>query len=108
MSIAVDIDDKKLALAKEMGAVAAINSTAVADVSEAVMEISKGGVHVSLDALGNPITCFNSIKNLRRRGKHVQVGLMLADHATPQVPNGQDYRSGAGNIGFSRHAGPSL
>ena len=84
--IAVDIDDKKLALAKEMGAVAAINSTAVADVSEAVMEISKGGVHVSLDALGNPITCFNSIKNLRRRGKHVQVGLMLADHATPQVP----------------------
>ena len=84
--IAVDIDDKKLALAKEMGAVAAINSTAVADVSESVMEISKGGVHVSLDALGNPITCFNSIKNLRRRGKHVQVGLMLADHATPQVP----------------------
>ena len=84
--IAVDIDDKKLALAKEMGAVAAINSTSVADVAEAVMEISKGGVHVSLDALGNPVTCFNSIQNLRRRGKHVQVGLMLADHATPSVP----------------------
>ena len=28
----------------------------------------------------------NSINNLRRRGRHVQVGLMLADHAKPQIP----------------------
>lgn len=41
---------------------------------------------MSLDALGHPETCFNSILNLRRRGKHVQVGLMLADHSTPAVP----------------------
>ncbi|TIO88749.1 MAG: alcohol dehydrogenase, partial [Mesorhizobium sp.] len=33
-----------------------------------------------------PTTCFNSIANLRRRGRHVQVGLMLGDHARPQVP----------------------
>jgi len=84
--IAIDIDDAKLALAKQLGAVATVNGAAVADVPEAVMEITKGGAHVSLDALGHPVTCFNSIQNLRRRGKHVQVGLMLADHATPQVP----------------------
>lgn len=84
--IAIDIDDAKLALAKQLGAVATLNGADVADVPEAVMEITKGGVHVSLDALGHPVTCFNSIQNLRRRGKHVQVGLMLADHATPQVP----------------------
>ena len=84
--IAVDIDDRKLALAKELGAVATINSTSIANVAEAVMDLSGGGAHVSLDALGHPVTCFNSIQNLRRRGKHVQVGLMLADHATPQVP----------------------
>ncbi|WP_319411674.1 zinc-dependent alcohol dehydrogenase family protein [uncultured Cohaesibacter sp.] len=84
--IAIDIDDRKLALAKQLGAVAAINSTGLANVAEAVMDISKGGVHVSLDALGHPVTCFNSIQNLRRRGKHIQVGLMLADHATPQIP----------------------
>jgi alcohol dehydrogenase len=58
----------------------------VADVVEAVVEITQGGAHVSLDALGHPTTCFNSISNLRKRGKHVQVGLMLADHSTPAIP----------------------
>lgn len=84
--IAIDIDDEKLALARDLGAVATINGTSVADVPEAVIELTRGGAHVSLDALGHPITCFNSIQNLRPRGKHVQVGLMLGDHATPQVP----------------------
>jgi D-arabinose 1-dehydrogenase-like Zn-dependent alcohol dehydrogenase len=84
--IAIDIDDAKLALAKELGAVATINGATVADVSEAVIEITKGGAHVSLDALGHPVTCFNSIQNLRPRGKHVQVGLMLGEHTTPQIP----------------------
>lgn len=84
--IAIDIDDDKLALAKALGAVATINGASVANVSEAVIELTKGGAHVSLDALGHPVTCFNSIQNLRPRGKHIQVGLMLADHATPQIP----------------------
>ena len=84
--IAIDIDDAKLALAKALGAVATINGATVADVPEAVVEITKGGAHVSLDALGHPVTCFNSIQNLRPRGKHVQVGLMLGEHTTPQVP----------------------
>lgn len=83
--IAIDIDDAKLELAKGLGAVATING-AYADVPEAVIEITKGGAHVSLDALGHPTTCFNSIQNLRPRGKHVQVGLMLGDHTTPAVP----------------------
>ncbi|MEJ2038757.1 MAG: hypothetical protein P8X55_07460, partial [Desulfosarcinaceae bacterium] len=30
--------------------------------------------------------CFNSVANLRKRGKHIQVGLMLADHRHPAVP----------------------
>ncbi|HEX8047784.1 zinc-binding dehydrogenase, partial [Rhizobium sp.] len=69
--------------------VATINAAGVADVAEAVREITKGGAHVSIDALGHPVTCFNSIKNLRRRGRHVQVGLMLGDYATPQIPMAQ-------------------
>lgn len=84
--IAIDIADDKLALARAVGAVATVNATQVADVAQAVREISKGGVHVSLDALGHPTTCFNSISNLRKRGKHVQVGLMLGEHTTPAVP----------------------
>ena len=84
--LAIDISSEKLDFAKKMGAVAAINAREVADVAEAVREITGGGAHASVDALGSPVTCFNSIKNLRRRGRHVQVGLMLADHSTPAVP----------------------
>jgi len=84
--IAIDIADDKLELARSLGAVATINANKVASVIEAVAEITKGGAHVSLDALGHPMTCVNSIKSLRKRGKHIQVGLLLADHANPQIP----------------------
>ena len=84
--IAIDISDEKLAMARAMGAVATVNATKVVNVVEAVVDITHGGVHVSLDALGHPTTCFNSISNLRRRGKHIQVGLMLAENSTPAIP----------------------
>lgn len=84
--VAIDIADDKLALAKALGASVTIDSRAVTDVSEAVRDVTGGGAHVSVDALGHPQTCCNSILNLRRRGRHVQVGLMLADHATPAIP----------------------
>lgn len=83
--IGVDLDPAKLELAKELGAVAVVNG-AEADVPEAIKEITKGGAHVSLDALGHPVTLTNSILCLRPRGKHVQVGLMLGDHAAPSIP----------------------
>jgi alcohol dehydrogenase len=84
--IAIDISDEKLSLARALGAAATVNTNRVANVVEAVMEITQGGAHVSLDALGHPTTCFNSISNLRKRGKHIQVGLMLANHSTPAIP----------------------
>ncbi|PZO77989.1 MAG: alcohol dehydrogenase [Mesorhizobium amorphae] len=84
--VAVDVTETKLALARAMGASATVNSRDVASVVEAVREITGGGAHLSIDALGHPETCFNSIANLRRRGRHVQVGLMLGDAARPQVP----------------------
>lgn len=87
--IAIDINTTALEKAKELGAEATINAREVADVVEAVQEISKGGVHVSMDALGNPDTCFNSIANLRKRGKHIQVGLMVADYSEPKIPMGK-------------------
>lgn len=84
--IAIDIAQDKLDLAQSLGAAVTVNASQVDDVVGAVMEISGGGVHVSLDALGHPTTCFNSISNLRKRGKHVQVGLMLGGNNTPIVP----------------------
>lgn len=84
--VAIDISAEKLQLASAMGAVATLDATQVADVAEAVIEITGGGAHVSLDALGHPVTCFNSISNLRKRGRHIQVGLMLAEQSTPAIP----------------------
>lgn len=87
--VAIDLDPAKLEFAKSIGAVATVNGGAGADVVETVREITGGGAHVSLDALGHRVTSFNSIRNLRRRGRHVQVGLMLGDDAAPPVPMAQ-------------------
>lgn len=84
--IAVDINEETLNLAKALGATTLINANKNTDVVAQVKEITKGGVHVSLDALGSATTCFNSIANLRKRGKHIQVGLMTGDHQHPKVP----------------------
>ncbi len=84
--VAVDITDEKLVHAKSMGAVATVNARNVPDVAKAIREITHGGAHVSLDALGSSKTAYNSVSCLRRRGKHIQVGLMLADDADAAVP----------------------
>ena len=84
--IAIDLSEEKLALARQCGAIAGIDATKAGDVVAAIRDATQGGAHVSMDALGSPRTCFNSIACLRRRGRHVQVGLMLGDHATPSIP----------------------
>ena len=84
--VAIDISEEALSLAGALGAVATVNATQIANVAEAIIEITHGGAHVSLDALGHPTTCFNSISNLRKRGKHIQVGLTLAEQSTPAIP----------------------
>jgi alcohol dehydrogenase len=86
--IAIDIDDAKLDFARSVGATHTVNARSESSVVEAVMELSKGGAHISLDALGSAETCRNSILNLRKRGRHIQVGLMVADDSTPRIPMG--------------------
>ena len=84
--VAIDISAAALALARSLGAVATVNAAEVDDVAEAVIGITDGGAQVSLDALGHPVTCFGSISSLRKRGRHVQVGLLLGEHRTPAIP----------------------
>jgi alcohol dehydrogenase len=84
--VAVDIDDAKLDYARSVGAAITLNSRKVENVVEAVREVTGGGAHLSIDALGSPATCFNSIACLRKRGKHVQIGLMLGDQHHPAIP----------------------
>ncbi|HPF46617.1 MAG: zinc-dependent alcohol dehydrogenase family protein [Alphaproteobacteria bacterium] len=83
--IAIDIDDEKLKFASTIGADFTINGLQE-NVPEAVRKISKRGAHISIDALGNPVTCENSIRSLKKRGKHIQVGLLVADQSKPGLP----------------------
>ena len=82
---AVDISDEKCKLASDLGADFTINANKN-DAVQAVKELSGGGVHVSIDALGHTTTCLNSISGLRKCGKHIQIGLMASSHATPPIP----------------------
>lgn len=84
--VAIDIDDRKLAFAREIGAAAVVNSKTSENAVEAVKEITGGGAHVSIDALGSAETCFNSIANLRKRGRHIQVGIMEAGQHKTAIP----------------------
>ena len=84
--IAVDISDEKLAVAKAAGANFLLNGKINTDISAAIQELTKGGAHVSIDALGSKITCFNSIACLRKRGKHIQIGLMAGSETNPPIP----------------------
>jgi len=72
--IAVDLDDRKLELAKKAGAQHVINGKKE-DPVKAVMDLTGGGAHVSVDALGIATTCRNAVMSLRKRGRHVQIGL---------------------------------
>jgi alcohol dehydrogenase len=87
--IAIDIADAQLDLARSIGATATLNARSVKDIPAAVREITGGGAHVSIDALGNPQTCFDSIACLAKRGKHIQVGLLLAEQSRPPLPMDQ-------------------
>jgi alcohol dehydrogenase len=87
--IAIDIDDNKLAFAKTIGAAYTINAGKVLQIPEAIVLITKGGAHVSVDALGSRETCINSIRCLRKQGKHIQLGLMAGTEANPPLPMGE-------------------
>ena len=73
--IAVDVDDRALTLAREVGAEHAVNATA-GDVVEAILQRVPAGVDVSIDALGSVPTADAAVRSLRIQGRHVQIGLL--------------------------------
>jgi len=88
--VAVDVSAAALERARELGAEAVVTADATggataadqagngasAGVAAAVAEVTGGGAHVSVDALGSPAIAAESLRCLRRRGRHVQVGLL--------------------------------
>lgn len=84
--VAVDLSPRALELAREFGAAECVEASRDArpeETADAVRELTGGGAHLSLDALGSPATCAASVGSLRRRGRHVQVGLLPQDPTLP-------------------------
>lgn len=83
--IAIDIAEDKLEFARSIGAEVAVDSR-YGSAAEAILDITDGGAHVSIEALGHPEILMNSVFSLRKRGKHIQVGIMESGGHRPQVP----------------------
>jgi D-arabinose 1-dehydrogenase-like Zn-dependent alcohol dehydrogenase len=82
--IAIDANPAALARATELGAEHALAGGA--DNSGSVHEITGGGAHVTIDGVGSPDTAAAAVRSLRRRGRHIQVGLLLGDDALTALP----------------------
>jgi alcohol dehydrogenase len=82
--VAVDVSAAALELARGFGAEHVVDGAG--DVPAAVTDLTGGGAHVSLDALGAAVTCVNSVRSLRPRGRHVQVGLLPPATGRPEIP----------------------
>ena len=84
--IAIDISDDRLALARETGASHTIRNTSDAETVEAILGTVTGGVDVTVDAFGSAATLAQGVRTLRRRGRHLQLGLLLGADLDPRVP----------------------
>ena len=84
--IGIDIANDKLEFASTIGAETVINSQ-YGDPVEGIMDITEGdGVHISIDALGHPEVLCNSVSSLRKRGRHIQIGIMEAGQHLAEIP----------------------
>ena len=89
--VAVDVSAPAREAAVALGAELALDPGACGggspdDVGASVRAATGGGAHASIDALGIAATALASVLGLRRRGRHVQVGLLLGAQARPPLP----------------------
>jgi alcohol dehydrogenase len=84
--VAVDVSDAALRRAVELGAVRTVDASRHEDPAATIRDLTEGGAHVSVDALGSVATAVASVRCLRRRGRHIQVGLLLGADSAPPLP----------------------
>jgi alcohol dehydrogenase len=86
--VAVDRNPAALAVAADLGAEHTLlaDSSVGTDIPSAVADLTDGGSHVSVDAVGSEQTAADAVLSLRRRGRHVQVGLLPPVEGHPRVP----------------------
>ncbi|WP_146453237.1 zinc-dependent alcohol dehydrogenase family protein [Bythopirellula polymerisocia] len=109
--IAVDVRSEPLQLAQQLGAEAILNASDFGDIPAAIHGLTGRGADVSLDALGSNATFANSILSLRKRGRHVQVGLLTEEATLPVAPMSRLIAwelEVVGSHGMQAHAYPEL
>lgn len=92
--IAVDVSPDALERARQLGASDAVLVSDPSDPEpsdpdasvEAIHALTRHGAHVTMDATGSEATVQACIGSLRRRGRHVQVGLLFGADARCRVP----------------------
>jgi len=107
--IGVDVAAGALALARDLGAEHTLDGSG--DVPAAIAQLTGGGAHLSLDSLGAAVTCTNSVRSLRPRGRHVQVGLLPPAQGRPEVPMDRVIAlelQVLGSHGMAAHAYPAM
>lgn len=113
LAVGVDINGEALALAKTLGAVYVLNSRSEPDLIKRIRELTHGGAHVAVDALGSPETCKNSLLSLRKEGRHVQIGIPHKPPPADSVPMLVDAIIAyelrfIGSFGMQAHAYPAM
>ena len=81
--IAVDRNPAALELARRLGAEHCVEASAATPLE--IADLTGGGAHVSIDAVGSATTSADAVLSLRRRRRHVQIGLLSPDQL-PVLP----------------------
>ena len=109
--VAIDLKPAALERARALGAAHGVEARPEVDVPAAIRALTGGGAHVSLDALGSAVTCLNSVLCLRKRGRHVQVGLLPGEAREAALPMnvvlGRELEL-VGSHGMAAHAYPPM
>ena len=84
--IAVDVNEDALRLAERAGANRTVNASGVDRVGDLVRDMTSGGAHLSMDALGIGETFDNSLRSLRKLGRHIQIGMPVGRHREVTLP----------------------
>ena len=108
--VVVDVVDEKLDFASKLGADAAINASNP-NALEHLHQITGGGAHVAIEALGIPETTRNALLSLRKLGRMVQIGMPAGKHTEMTLPMDAVYSGQLaiyGTRGMPAHRYPSL
>ncbi len=77
--IAIDVNEKRLEIAKDLGAVMTIDPNQVERLDKHVRSLTDGGVDIAFEAIGNPKTIRSAYSLLRRGGRLCVIGYSADD-----------------------------